>query len=137
VRLVRVTTSELAVRGIVKTCGSACHATCWPPSDSSGRSTSVPFSNLAPASHSEVSPQATDVLPAAPGHRLGNHGCRPRLPTRNSTSWTYSERALFLQLVKAQSIIGVGWCWRPNRAPTESNRRPAPGIRRVSCTSSA
>ena len=60
--------------------------------------------------------------------------CRPFVLL---AEWTYSRRARFLQLVKAQSIIGVGWCGRPNRAPTESSRRPAPGIRRVSCTSSA
>lgn len=36
-------------RVIVKTCGSACHATfCWRP-DSSGRSTSLPRSKVAPA----------------------------------------------------------------------------------------
>jgi hypothetical protein len=35
--------------GIVKTCGSACHATCWSLLDSSGRSTSFPFSKMAPA----------------------------------------------------------------------------------------
>ena len=29
-------------RGIVKICGSACHATCWSPPDSSGSSTSLP-----------------------------------------------------------------------------------------------
>ena len=36
-------------RVIVKTCGSACHATCWWSPDSSGRSTSLPFSKVAPA----------------------------------------------------------------------------------------
>ena len=34
-------------RGIVTTCGSACHATCWSPPDSSCRSMSASFSNLA------------------------------------------------------------------------------------------
>src|SRR5437899_1612782 len=38
----------LRCRGIVKTCGPACHATCRsPPSDSSGRSMNLPFLNTA------------------------------------------------------------------------------------------
>jgi len=37
------------VRGIVKTCGSACHAACSSVAGSAGRSTSLPFSKRAPA----------------------------------------------------------------------------------------
>lgn len=45
--LAKVFSGEKGV--IVKTCGSACHATfCWRP-DSSGRSTSLPRSKVAPA----------------------------------------------------------------------------------------
>jgi hypothetical protein len=53
--------------------------------------------------------------------------------------WTYSERALFLQLgegpidIRRRLVLAAG----PNRAPTGSSRRPDRGIRRLSCTSSA
>ncbi len=45
----QIKTDPYRLRVIVKTCGSACHATfCWRP-DSSGRSTSLPRSKVAPA----------------------------------------------------------------------------------------
>ena len=32
-------------------------------------------------------PKATDIKRATPNHRLEEHGCRPRSPGRDSTSW--------------------------------------------------